>query len=155
MTYDELVIEIDAAVKAADSERRLWFSAGAVTALVDFDDRDGVTGGELTLPAREVFAEIAERAPSATADEIHEALAVIDAGTLSDGDMDAELLRALEALEARAVVLSGDAVAGAKRLAWLLLERVDYEHPASVKDFTAGPEMAATRTRILHTLNHA
>ncbi|WP_141396599.1 hypothetical protein [Microbacterium gorillae] len=87
---------------------------------------------------------MAARAATATAEELHAALAAVDAGTLSDGDMDPGLLRALDALEAYAVVRSGDTEDGARRLAWLALEAVDDQHPAALEDFLGGPEMAAS-----------
>lgn len=143
MRYQDVVEDIDEMTRAATVERCDALTARIVTTYVDLTIRETPLSLELTPPAQQAFLAIAERAATATAQEIHTALATIDAGVLTEGDMDSDLLRALEALEARATLLNGDAASGARRAAWCLLESVDEALPASLDDFLAGPEMAA------------
>ncbi|MGI5499200.1 hypothetical protein [Lentzea sp. CA-135723] len=148
MRYDEVEQSVRDLVAAADEEQRHRFGASTVVRLTADGDLADAAESEFDDDARRAFEQARTDPAGSTPERLRAWLGEIDAGTLSDGDMDPQLLWALEALEHWASFLAGRDAESVVQLAIRSLEAVDYEVSAALDDFLASPEMAAEFDRI-------
>lgn len=97
---------------------------------------------ERRLTCQQAFEQARTDPAGSTPDRLRARLDTIDEGTLSDGDMDPQVLWALQALERWASFLTDRDPEFVVQLAIRSLEAVDYEVSARLDDFLASPEMA-------------
>jgi hypothetical protein len=146
--YNEVEQAVRELVAAAHNEKRHRFGAETVVRLTTGDDLADAAGVEFDHNAQQAFEQARTDPAGSMPDRLRTWLDTIDKGTLSDGDMDPQLLRALEALEHWASFLTDRDPEFVVQLAIRSLEAVDYEVSASLDDFLASPEMAAEFDRI-------
>jgi hypothetical protein len=146
--YTEVEQAVRELVAGADDERRHQFGAETVVRLTAGDDLADAAGAEFDDDARQAFEQARTDPASSTPDRLRAWLDTIDQGTLSDGDMDPQVLWALEALEHWASFLVDRDPEFVVQLAIRSLEAVDHEVSARLDDFLASPEMAAEFDRI-------
>ncbi|MFD4636283.1 hypothetical protein ACFWN2_03145 [Lentzea sp. NPDC058436] len=148
MHYSEVEQAVRELVEAADDERRHRFGAETVVLLTKGDDLTDAAETEFDDDARQAFEQARTDPAGSTPEQLRKWLDTIDEGTLSDGDMEPEVLWALEALEHWAGFLAGREPEFVVQLAIRSLEAVDFEVSAALDDFLASPEMAAEFDRI-------
>ncbi|MCX2953684.1 hypothetical protein [Lentzea sp. NEAU-D7] len=148
MRYDEVEQAVRDLVTAADDESRHRFGAATVVRLTADDDLADAAEAEFDDDARQAFARARTDPAGSAPDRLRAWLDTIDGGTLSDGDMDPQVLRALEVLEHWAGFLTDRDPELVVQLAIRSLEAVDHEVSADLDDFLASPEMAAEFDRI-------
>ncbi|WP_439658535.1 hypothetical protein ACSHWB_40085 [Lentzea sp. HUAS TT2] len=148
MHYNEVEQAVHELVAAADDERRHRFCAETVVRLTTGDDLADAAETEFDDDARQAFEQARTDPAGSTPDQLRAWLDTIDEGTLSDGDMDPQVLWALEALEHWAGFLADRDPEFVEQLAIRSLESVDFEVSARLDDFLASPEMAAEFERI-------
>lgn len=146
--YDEVEQAVRELVAAADDEKRHRFGAETVVRLTAGDDLADAAEAEFDDDARQAFEQARTDPAGSTPDRLRAWLDLIDKGTLSDGDMDPQVLWALEALEHWAGFLADRDPEFVVQLAIRSLEAVDYEVSARLDDFLASPEMTAEFDRI-------
>lgn len=135
-------------VAAADAEHRGRFGAATVVRLTSDDELASAAEVEFDEDARQAFAEACADPANSTAEQLHAWLDRMDAGTLSDGDMDSLVLLAFQALDHWAGYLADENPDHLVELAIRSIEEVDYEVSASLDDFLGTPEMAEEFARI-------
>ncbi|MDX3659902.1 hypothetical protein PV646_21595 [Streptomyces sp. ID05-26A] len=148
MRYDEVEQAVRELVTAADDEQRHRFAASTVVRLTAADDLADAAEAEFDEDAQQAFAQARTDPAGSAPDRLRAWLDTIDRGTLSDGDMDPQVLWALEALDHWAGFLADRDPEFVVQLAIRSLEAVDYEVSARLDDFLASPEMAAEFDRI-------
>ena len=148
MTYDEVEKAVRELAAAADDEARRRFGAATVVRLTSDDELADAAEIEFDDDARQAFAEASEDPVGSTPEQLRAWLRWIDAGTLSDGDMDPQVLTALQALHHWADYLADGGAEPIAELAIRSLEEVDYQVSARLDDFLGTPEMAAEFDRI-------
>ncbi|GHH42967.1 hypothetical protein [Lentzea cavernae] len=148
MHYSEVEKAVRELVAAADDDKRQRFGAETVVRLTTGEDLADAAEAEFDDDAQQAFEQARTDPATSTPDQLRAWLETIDAGTLSDGDMDPQVLWALEALEHWAGFLDGGDPEFVAQLAIRSLEAVDYEVSARLDDFLASPEMAAEFERI-------
>lgn len=148
MHYNEVEKTVRDLVATADDSKRHRFAADTVIRLTANDDLTAAAEVEFDDDAQQAFNEARRNPTSSTADQLRTWLDTIDAGTLSDGDMDPQVLWALEALEHWTGFLTDRNPELVAQLAIRSLETVDYEVSADLDDFLGTPEMAAEFDRI-------
>lgn len=148
MHYDEVEQAVRELVTAADDEKRHRFGAETVVRLTAGDDLADAAGAEFDDDALQAFEQARTDPAGSTPDRLRAWLDTIDRGTLSDGDMDPQVLWALEALDHWASYLTDRDPEAVVQLAIRSLEAVDHEVSAHLDDFLASPEMAAEFDRI-------
>jgi hypothetical protein len=146
--YNDVEQAVRDLVTAADDEKRHRFGAETVVRLTAGDDLVDAAETEFDDDARQAFDHARTDPAGSTPDRLRAWLDTIDEGTLSDGDMDPQVLWALEALEHWAGFLAGRDPEFVVQLAIRSLEAVDHEVSAALDDFLASPEMAAEFERI-------
>ncbi|KRC60863.1 hypothetical protein ASE14_07820 [Agromyces sp. Root81] len=148
MRYTDVEESIRQWAAAADGVGRRRMATYAAEELTRFDDLEAVAAAEFTPEAATAFLTACANLTKADASTIDDWLRLIDAGTLSDGDMDTEALRALTTVEAwRDFLRTGDSAPVAS-LAITLLEVIDFEVDADLDDFLADPRMSARYSKI-------
>jgi hypothetical protein len=148
MRYSEVEQAVRDLVAAADGERRRRFGAATVVRLTSDGELAAAAEAEFDEDARQAFAEACADPANSTADRLLAWLDRIDEGTTSDGDMDPQVLLAVEALDHWARYLAEGDPDFLAELAVRSLEEVDYQVPADLDDFLGTPEMAAEFARI-------
>lgn len=133
---------------AADDEHRRRFGAATVVRLTSDEELASSAEIEFDEDARQAFAEACADPANSTADQLRAWLERMDAGTLSDGDMDPLVLFAFQALDHWAGYLADGDPDLVAELAIRSLEEVDYQVSASLDDFLGTPEMTAEFARI-------
>lgn len=146
--YNELEQAVRELVAAADDEKRHRFGAETVVRLTAGDDLADAAEAEFDDDAQQAFEQARKDPAGNTPDRLRAWLDTIDEGTLSDGDMEPQVLWALDALEHWAGFLVGRDPEFIVQLAIRSLEAVDHEVSARLDDFLASPEMAAEFDRI-------
>jgi hypothetical protein len=146
--YNEVEKAVRELVAAADDGKRHRFAADMVVRLTADEELTGAAEIEFDDDAQQAFAAARKDPAGSTATQLRAWLDTIDDGTLSDGDMDPQVLWALEALEHWAGFLADRDPEFVAQLAIRSLETVDYEVSAKLDDFLATPEMAAEWDRI-------
>ncbi|MFD9697484.1 hypothetical protein [Lentzea sp. NPDC059081] len=148
MHYTEVEQAVRDLVATAEDEQRHRFGAETVRMLTEGDDLDDAAEAELDDDARQAFGQACADPAGSTPDQLRAWLDTIDEGTLSEGDMEPQLLWALEALEHWAGYLADRDPEFVVQLAIRALESVDYEVSAPLDDFLVSPEMTAEFERI-------
>jgi hypothetical protein len=139
--YSEVEREVDRLVASAAPEDRLAFARHAVAELTRRPGLDAAVEAGFAPDAARAFREVLRDAVALDAPTLGERIEVIDAGDLSDGDMDSDALWALTALESWQRFQAGDETA-VRTLALTLIEVVDFEvDGAALDDFLADPRM--------------
>lgn len=133
---------------AADAEHRRRFGAATVLRLTSNEELAPAAEVEFDEDAQQAFTEARADPVNSTPEQLYVWLERMDAGTLSDGDMDPLVLLALQALEHWAGYLAEEDPELIAELAIRSIEEVDYEVSASLDDFLGTPEMAAEFARI-------
>ncbi|HEX7308231.1 hypothetical protein [Lentzea sp.] len=148
MHYTEVERTVRELVAGADDGQRHRFGAETVVRLTTGDDLADAAEAEFDDDARQAFEQACADPAGSTPEQLRAWLDTIDGGILSDGDMEPQVLWALEALEHWAGFLAGRDPELVAQLAIRGLEAVDHEVSASLDDFLASPEMAAEFARI-------
>ncbi|MFJ5986355.1 hypothetical protein [Lentzea sp. NPDC092896] len=148
MHYSEVEQAVRELVTAAGDEQRHRFGAETVVRLTTGDDLTDAAGAEFDDDAQQAFEQARTDPAGSTPDRLRAWLDTIDEGTPSDGDMDPQVLWALEALEHWTGFLVDRDPEFVVQLAIRSLEAVDYEVSARLDDFLASPEMTAEFDRI-------
>lgn len=148
----ELVRDLVAAADAADRHR---LGAATVARLTGDDELAEAAEAEFDDDARRAFAEACAAPADSTPGQLRAWLDRIEEGTLSDGDMDPQVLFALEALDHWAAYLAEGDPDSLVELAMVSLDEVDYQVSADVDDFLATPETSAELDRITALLGNA
>ncbi|MFI6780314.1 hypothetical protein [Micromonospora sp. NPDC050276] len=148
MRYDELEAAILALVVAAGEAELRVFGLETVTRLVGSELLDGTVDDELTEDAWAALAAARENVRTADATELRAQLERIDAGVLTDGDLDQGILIVLTALEHWTTYLEENQRGELYELAIRSIEEVDFQVSADLDDVLATPEMAAEYARI-------
>jgi hypothetical protein len=146
--YDEVEKAVRDMAAAADAEHRRRFGTATVIRLTSDEELASAAEVEFDEDARQAFAEACTDPVNSTPDQLHSWLERMDAGTLSDGDMDPLVLLALQALDHWAGYLVEEDPEFIAELAIRSIEEVDYQVSASLDDFLGTPEMAAEFARI-------
>ncbi|MET9224567.1 hypothetical protein [Lentzea sp. NPDC003310] len=149
MHYTEVEQAVRDLVAAADHEKRQRFCAETVVRLTADGDLADAAEVEFDDAARQAFDEARTDPAGSTPDQLRAWLDTVDGGTLSDGDMDPQVLWALQALEHWMNYLADRDPEHVVQLAIRSLEAVDYEVSARLDDFLASPEMTAAFDRIV------
>ncbi|MEU6355914.1 hypothetical protein ABZ896_42490 [Streptomyces sp. NPDC047072] len=152
MDYSEVEAEIRRWVDAASDDGVRVFAEETVTRLVRAERLQDAYEGELTEDAWAALSGACANVLTLGAAELRGALATIDDGILTDGDMDTEVLAVLQALEHWQGYLERNARDEVYELAIRSVEDVDYEVSAVLDDFLATPEMAAEYARVRRLL---
>ncbi|PZT73791.1 MULTISPECIES: hypothetical protein [unclassified Streptomyces] len=134
--------DLDDAARAALHDLRIRVSAGPRVV------RESTASGAFTASGATEEATPTADSAAAEADATARLLATVDAGTLADGDMGAELLAALEAAEAWRAYLGEAADRHLVDIARISLAAADFRHPAPTSDMLSSPEVAAEFQRI-------
>jgi hypothetical protein len=138
---------------AADADRCRKFGADVVVRLTGYAELAESAELDLDEDAQQAFAEARADPVNSTGRQLKELLVRIDAGVLSDGDMDPPLISALMALENWASYLAEGDPGAIADLAVMSVEEVDFQVPANLDDFLGTPKMAAEYTRITTLLS--
>ncbi|MDG6109883.1 hypothetical protein Daura_19280 [Dactylosporangium aurantiacum] len=154
MEYDAVEAAIRRAIDAADEERLRAFAADAVLRLTGDDDRLGtVPGRELTGPAWQALHAAHRDVLTAGPAELRRHLDTVDAGVLSDGDMDPDLLLTVTALDSWTGLLETGDRRHVFDLSIRLIEVVERDvEDADPVDFLASRAVAAEYARITGAL---
>lgn len=152
MRYADVEASIRQWAADADHERRRRMATYAVGELTQIDGIEELAAAEFTLAAASVFLTACRTVTAADAATIEGWLELIDEGTVSDGDMDAEALWALTAIEGWLDFLNTGDGAPVAILAITLLEVIDFEVGADVDNFLADPQIAAEYGKIQELL---
>ncbi|MFD5829424.1 hypothetical protein [Lentzea sp. NPDC060358] len=150
--YSEVEQAVRDLVAGADDEKRHRFGAETVVLLTTRDDLADAAEAEFDEDARRAFEQACADPAGSTPESLRAWLGTIDEGTLSDGDMEPQVLWALEALEHWAGFLADRDPELVVQLAIRSLESVDFEVSAPLGDFLSSPEMAAEFDRITRHL---
>jgi hypothetical protein len=150
--YTEVETAVRDLVSAADDEHRRRFGAATIGRLTTVDGLAADAEIEFDEDARQAFTEACANPANSTPNQLHAWLARIEAGTVSDGDMDQPVLRTIMALEHWAGYLTDHKPEFIAELAIRSLEEVDLRAPADYHDFLRTPEMAAEFDRIARLL---
>jgi hypothetical protein len=148
MRYDEVEKAVRELAAAADDEKRRRFGAATVVRLTSDEELAAAAEVEFDDDAQQAFAEACADPANSTAEQLRAWLERIDAGTLSDGDMDPQVLIAIQALDHWADHLADGGPEPVAELAIRSIEEVDYHVSAELDDFLGTPEMAAEFDRI-------
>jgi hypothetical protein len=146
--YQEVEKTLRDLVAAAPPESGRRLGADVVTRLTSNADMRDVAEFEFDEDAQQAFTEACDDPVNSTGRQLQTLLARIDAGTLSDGDMDPQVISALMALDHWARYLAEGDPGAIAELAIMSVEEVDFQVPANLDDFLATPEMAAEYARI-------
>ena len=152
MRYAEAEKALRDLAAAADPDRCRRFGADVVVRLTSDADLRDAAEFDLDEDAQQAFAEACADPANIDGVRLRALLHRIDAGVLSDGNMDPRLICALMALDHWDGYLNGDPGAIGD-LAIMSVEEVDFRVPANLDDFLATPEMAAEYARITTLLS--
>jgi hypothetical protein len=146
--YTEVEKTVRAMVAEADADHRRRLGADTVARLTS--DAEVVDAAEIEFDGdgHQAFVEACADPANSAADRLRALVARIDAGTVSDGDMDPQVLSAVSALDLWARYLTEESPDLIADLAVLSLEEVDYQVSADLEDFLGTQEMAAEFARI-------
>jgi hypothetical protein len=153
MRYKEVEKTVRDLVADADAGHRHRFGVDTVVRLTSDAELVDAAEVEFDEDGHQAFVEACADPANNTADRLQALLARIDAGTVSEGDMDPPVLSALTALDLWAQYLVKEGPDPIADLAVLSLEEVDYQVSADLDDFLGTPEMAAEFARITTTLS--
>jgi hypothetical protein len=146
--YTEVEKALRDLAAAADADRCRRFGADMVVRMTsDADLRDSAEI-DLDEDAQQAFAEACADPVNSTGRHLQVLLHRIDAGVLSDTDMDAPLVAAIMALQHWADYLADGDTREIADLAIMSIEEVDHRVPTKLDDFLSTPEMAAEYARI-------
>jgi hypothetical protein len=143
--YDELEAAIRRLIGQAGDDTLRAFGIETVTRLVDDEPP---LADELDEDATAALGLARANFRTAGAAELRAQLTRVDDGTLTDGDMDPELLIVLSALEHWTTYLETGERGELYELAIRSVEQVDFQVSADLGDFLAEPGMAAEYARI-------
>ena len=155
MDYGEVEAEIRRLVSAASERDVRAFGEQTVIRLVREERFQDADEGELTAQAWAALTTACANVLTLSAAELRTELATIDDGILADGDLDGEVLVALQALEHWQGYLEHNGREEMYELALRSIEDVDHQVSAVLDDFLATPEMAAEYERIRRLLGAA
>jgi hypothetical protein len=153
--YKDVEKAVRELVAAADGDRRRRFGADAVIRLTADPEVADAATVEFDEDGLQAFTDAVADPANSSVGQLQGWVARIDAGTVSDGDMDPQVLSAISALDRWADYLAGDDADAIGDLAILLLEEVDFKVSANLDDFLGTPEMAAEYARITALLGSA
>jgi hypothetical protein len=136
----------------ADADRCRRFGADVVVRLTSDADMREAAEFDFDEDAQFAFAEACADPANSNGVQLRALLQRIDAGVLSDGNMDPRVICAVMALDHWAGYLTGDPAAIGD-LAIMSVEEVDFQVPGNLDDFLATPEMAAEYARITALLS--
>jgi len=148
MRYKEVEKTVRDLVAEADVDRRRQLGAAMVARLTSDADMRDAAEIEFDDDAQKAFVEACTDPVNSAGGHLRALVSRIDAGTLSDGDMDPQVLSAVMALDHWASYLEEEGAHPIAELAILSLEEVDFQVSADVDDFLATPEMRAEYARI-------
>jgi hypothetical protein len=146
--YTEVEKTVRALVAEADADHRRRLGADTVVRLTSDVELVDAAEAEFDEDAHQAFVEACADPVNSTAGRLRALLARVDAGTVSDGDMDPQVLSAITALDHWASYLAEESPDPVAELAILSLEEVDYQVSANLEDFLGTQEMAAEYARI-------
>lgn len=146
--YDEVEKAVRELAASADDEKRRRFGAATVVRLTSDGELPELAEVEFDDDAQEAFASACADPAGSTAEQLRGWLDRMDSGTLSDGDMDPQVLFAFQALAHWADYLTDGKADHIAELAIRSLEVVDFQVSATLDDFLGTPEMAAEFDRI-------
>lgn len=154
MEYKAVETAILDAVNAADRKRLGTFGADTVVRLTrDNELLTSVSRHELDSNAWQAFNDSCRHVLTAGPAQLRRNLAQIDAGVLTDGDMDGLLVMVLDALDHWTTFLETGERTALYELAFRSIELVDFQvEDADPVDFLAAPAMAAEYDRIMRAL---
>lgn len=155
MNYGEVEAEIRRLVGAASEEDVRTFGTETVIRLARSERFQDADEDELTTEAWASLTSACANVLTLGAVALRGELATIDDGILADGDLDTEVLAAVQALEHWQGYLEHHEREEIYELAIRSLEDVDREVSAALDDFLATPEMAAEYERIRRLLGSA
>ncbi|MFE3032302.1 hypothetical protein ACFXKY_11675 [Streptomyces canus] len=153
MDYGEVEAEIHRLVSAASEGDVRAFGSQTVIRLVRSERFQDADEGELTAQAWAALTTACANVLTLNAAELRAELATIDDGILTDGDLDTEVLAAIQALEHWQGYLEHSGREEIYELAIRSIEDVDHQVSAVLDDFLATPEMAAEYERIRRLLS--
>ena len=104
--------------------------------------------GELDENARNALRSAMTDTLSTPSAELRAHLESVDAGVLTDGDMDPCLLQLIDAIAAWAAYLDTQKMSDLLLLANMAVEQIDFQVEAPLDDFLSSQEMRAERDRI-------
>ncbi|WP_146610498.1 MULTISPECIES: hypothetical protein [unclassified Streptomyces] len=127
------------ALECADASARSAFVRRALGHLLNNPEVDRAAAADLDISARSALRDLRVEAASAVPDpgSVGRLLSVIDAGTLADGDMGAELLHALLAAEAWHAYLLDGAVRQLVDLAQICCDAADFQQSPLDAEWTS------------------
>jgi hypothetical protein len=155
--YEAVEATIRRMVNTVDEQRLLAFGSETVLRLTRDNELLGcVSRWELDASAWQALGGACQDVLRAGPVELRRRLAQIDAGVLSDGDMDSILLLVLASLDLWASFLETGGRREVADLVMRLLDLVDFQaEDGDLADFLASPDVAAEYARITHALVHA
>lgn len=146
--YAEVEKTVRDMVAEADADRRRRLGADTVVRLTSDEEVVDAAEVEFDDDGHKAFVEACTDPANNTPARLQALLARVDAGTVSDGDMDPQVLSAITALDHWARYLADEDPDPIAELAILSLEEVDYQVSADLDDFLGTQEMAAEYARI-------
>lgn len=148
MDYAEVEQAVLGFVMGASEADLRAFGVETVVRLTSYETLEDAASVEFDEDALRAFELACANAATADAAELRGYLVKVDEGTLSDGDMDSEVLLALSALEHWTTYLEEGSSGELYELAIRSIEEVDFQVSATLGDFLAEPAMAAEYARI-------
>ncbi|MFC8365646.1 hypothetical protein ACFUIY_37975 [Streptomyces griseorubiginosus] len=155
MDYGAVDAEIRRLVSAASEGEVRAFGQQTVIRLARSDRFQDADEDELTEQAWAALTTACANVLTLDAAELRAAVETIDDGILADGDLDTEVLVAIQALGHWQGYLEHGGREEIYELALRSIEDVDHEVCAALDDFLATPEMAAEYERIRRLLGSA
>ncbi|MGW5657510.1 hypothetical protein [Streptomyces humi] len=153
MDYSELEAEVLRLVVGATESGVRAFSEETVTRLVRPELLRGAADDELTEKARAALATACANVLTISAAELHDALATIYDGILTEDDLDTGVLTVITALAHWHSYLEQNRRGELYELAIRSIEDIDHEVSADLDDILATPQMAAEYERIRRLLD--
>jgi hypothetical protein len=144
---------VSEAIEKAPPERRLAFARGTVVQILDgytFDET--YLASELSGEASAALAAARREILSASPATLRSYLEVIEAGVLTDGDMDCLVCATIQAIDDWTSYLDGKDLRCVVRLASAAIDQIDWQISPWLDDFLAYPETQAERDRIARLL---
>lgn len=148
-SYEEVENSVRECAADATARAQAEFGIAVTRELLTADGVAAAAAAELTETAARAVSAAAAGTGTASAEQLRAWIVEIDEGDLSDGDMDADLLRAITALETWTAYLEEGSSERIATLGIALLEQADFRASgAPLDDFLAPPETRQAFERI-------
>ena len=149
MHYAEFSNWLSQSIERASEQRRMAFAQQTLQQVITAPIVNDIDwDGELDENARNALRSAMTDTLSTPSAELRAHLESVDAGVLTDGDVDPCLLQLIDAIAAWTAYLDTQKMSDLLLLANMAVEQIDFQVEAPLDDFLSSQEMRAERDRI-------